>query len=552
MRLFDWLGRLPTPDSKATFLNLPKNHAKPTMSQLLAERYDVVPFPSLPIARTQPDYLETIARLRGLQPAPAPRARVLELGCASGQNLIPLAERFPDASFVGVDLSGNQIAAARHVAAEIQLSNVAFLHQDLLTLDNQLGTFDYIIAHGVYSWVEEPVRDKLLAICRDHLAPHGMAYVSYKTYPGWRIHDMFRNLMLYDTRMATTPKDIMTRARLALDFIEKCVVGERSYEQLVQEELAPLLRQGDAYLWHDHLAPFSHPVLFEQFLEHAGNHGLQLAGDAILGIRPTDFINQETENELAVLTPNLIKREQYRDVLRNRSMRQTLLCRADAPLSPTMPADTLTGMYLSAAIRPESPVDLRSGEPSKFTTAAGLTVTTPLPLAKAALLVLGERFPAYVPTPALIEAAIERVQALGGQTSGPRDISRLQDNLMQCVLGNAVELHSNPAPFATTVSERPLGSPLARWQAPRSDVLTNRRHEAIACDLFDRYLLSLLDGNRTHADLIELLVQASESGQLVVTDDQRQPRSGNDARPVFATAVPATLHRLVLQALLVS
>jgi SAM-dependent methyltransferase len=523
------------------------------MSQLLAERYDVVPFPSLPIARTQPDYLQTIARLRGLQPTPAPRARVLELGCASGQNLIPLAERYPDASFVGVDVSGNQIGAARYVAAEIRLSNVEFRHQDLLTLDGQIGTFDYIIAHGVYSWVDEPVRDKLLAICRDHLAPHGIAYVSYKTYPGWRIHDMFRNLMLYDARLVTTPKDILTRARLALDFVEKCVVGEKSYEQLVQEELAPLLRQGDDYLWHDHLAPFSHPVLFEQFLQHASSHGLQLAGDAILGIRPTDFINQETENELAILTPDLIKREQYRDILRNRSMRQTLLCRADAPLSPTMPADALTSMHLAAAIRPESNVvDLRSPEPTKFTTASGLTVGTPLPLAKAALLLLGERWPAYVPTPELIAAAAQRVQEVGAQTPGPRDLGRLQDNLMQCALGNVIELHSNPASFTVNVSERPLGSPLARWQAPRSDVLTNRRHEAVACDVFDRYLLSLLDGNRSHADLIELLVQASESGQLVVTDEQRQPRSGNDARPVFATALPETLSRLARQAFLVS
>jgi methyltransferase-like protein/trans-aconitate methyltransferase len=523
------------------------------MSQLLAERYDAVPFPSLPIARTQPDYLETIARLRGLQPTPAPRARVLELGCAAGQNLIPLAERYPEASFVGVDVSGNQIASARHVAAETQLSNIEFLHQDLLTLDSQLGTFDYIIAHGVYSWVEESARDKLLAICGEQLAAQGVAYVSYKTYPGWRIHDMFRNLMLYDARLATTPQEMMTRARLALDFVEKCVVGERSYERLVQEELAPLLRQGDAYLWHDHLAPFSHPVLFEQFLQHAAGHGLQLAGDAILGIRSVDFINQETENELAVLTPDLIKREQYRDILRHRSMRQTLLCRADVPLNPLMPADTLAGMYLSAAIRPESsPVDLHSTEPTRFATASGLTVSTPLPLAKAALQLLGECWPAYVPTTELIAAAAERVREAGAQEPGPRDLSRLQDNLMQCALGNVLEIHSNPASFAVTVSERPLGSPLARWQAPRSEVLTNRRHEAIACDLFDRYLLSLLDGKQSHADLIEKLIQASESGQLVVTDDQRQPRSGNDARPVFEKALPVTLNRLARQALLVS
>jgi methyltransferase-like protein/ubiquinone/menaquinone biosynthesis C-methylase UbiE len=522
------------------------------MSQLLAERYDLVPFPSLPIAGSQPDYLETIARLRGMQPVPTPRARILELGCGTGKNLLPLAVRYPEATFVGVDVSGNQIATARHVAEELRLSNVELRQQDILTLDTQLGTFDYIIAHGVYSWVDEPVRDKLLAICQEHLAPHGMAYVNYKTYPGWRIHDMFRNLMLYDARYVTTPKEIMTRARLALDFVEKCVVGQKSYETLVQEELAPLLRQSDAYLWHDHLAPISHPVLFERFMAHAASHGLQLAGDAVLGIRPTDFLNQETEQELALLTADVIKQEQLRDVLRNRSMRQTLLCHAAVSLQPKMPADNLVGMYLSAAVRPESPsVDLRSAEVNKFVAASGLTVGTPLPLAKAALLHLGECWPAYVPTTELIAAAAARVQAAGAQAPSQRDLNRLQDNLMQCVLGNVIELHSNPASHTTNISERPLGSSLARWQASRSEVLTNLRHEAIACDVFDRYLLSLLDGTQSHAELIERLVQAAAQGQLVVMDDERRPKLGEDARVAFATALPETLARLAKRALLV-
>src|SRR5262245_44993515 len=146
------------------------------MSETLAQQYDAVPYPSLPVARSQPEYLETIARLRGMQPAGAEQARVLELGCASGGNLLPLAERYPNAQFLGIDRSARQIAMAQQTTRGAGLANVEFQRRDIVELDPRIGSFDYIIAHGIYSWVEAPVRDKLLALCRDCLAPQGIAY----------------------------------------------------------------------------------------------------------------------------------------------------------------------------------------------------------------------------------------------------------------------------------------------------------------------------------------------------------------------------------------
>src|SRR5690606_15423820 len=95
--------------------------AEPFFSQTNAQSYDAVPYPGLAVTRSQPDFLETVARLRGLAPAPAANARVLELGCAAGQNLIPLAERYPQATFVGVDISQRQIQDARTLASELSL-----------------------------------------------------------------------------------------------------------------------------------------------------------------------------------------------------------------------------------------------------------------------------------------------------------------------------------------------------------------------------------------------------------------------------------------------
>ena len=522
--------------------------------QELAKQYDAVPFPSLPIARSQPDLLASIARLRGLQPRDVSQSQVLELGCAAGQNLFPLAERYPASRFLGIDFSGHQIAAARQVAQELGLANVEFRQQDILSLDAALGTFDYIIAQGVYSWVAEPVREKLLSVCGEHLADNGVAFVSYKTYPGWQLHDMIRHMMEYDSRNAQTPSERIARSRMLLDFLAQCCTAEKPFEQLVREEVQPLLHQSDAYLWHDHLAPISHPVLFEQFMSEARRHDLQLLGEATLGIRPSDYLNADRERDLTALTSDSTLQEQLRDIVRNRAVRQSLFCRADQTLSPTITSESLSGMYLSGSLKPESPpVDLLTGDVVHFKGPSGARVGTPLPLAKAALTLLGEIWPASIATEELLSAACARVEAAGTPTpTSAENVQRLRDNLLQCCLGQVVQIHSGPDAFVSRPSERPLGGPLARWQAARSEIVTNRRHEPVRLDSFDRHVLSLLDGQLTTEALLDRLTQAADEGQLAVMDAEQRPQSGEAARKALAEALPAALDRLAYSALLIA
>jgi cyclopropane fatty-acyl-phospholipid synthase-like methyltransferase len=149
--------------------------------------YDEVPYSSYPYARTQPDRLCTLGRLFGLVPAEPSQCRVLELGCASGGNLVPMAERAPESRFVGVDLSARQIADGQRMIDALGLSNVELRHGDIAAVDASWGEFDYVICHGVYSWVPPHVQERILAICSEQLAPRGIGYVSYNTYPGWHV-----------------------------------------------------------------------------------------------------------------------------------------------------------------------------------------------------------------------------------------------------------------------------------------------------------------------------------------------------------------------------
>ena len=156
------------------------------MDAARAISYDEVPYTSLPFLQTHPDRLACLATLFGLQPPALDACRVLELGCASGGNLVPMAVALPRARFVGVDLSPVQIADARTVVAALALDNIEFRAASIADVDDSWGAFDYIIAHGVFSYVPPAVQQRMLEICARQLTPHGIAFISYNTLPGWR------------------------------------------------------------------------------------------------------------------------------------------------------------------------------------------------------------------------------------------------------------------------------------------------------------------------------------------------------------------------------
>src|SRR5436190_7654189 len=145
--------------------------------------YDVVMYPGRAYHEAHPDRLSTMAALYGMSPAPAARCRVLELGCGFGGNLIPMAYQYPESQFLGIDLSGRSIAHGQGIVAELGLKNLELKHGDVMEISAAAGEFDYILAHGVYAWVPDPVREKIMSIFKENLAPQGVAYVSYNCHP---------------------------------------------------------------------------------------------------------------------------------------------------------------------------------------------------------------------------------------------------------------------------------------------------------------------------------------------------------------------------------
>jgi SAM-dependent methyltransferase len=255
-----------------------------------ANSYDEIPYSGRVHPATHPDLLAVVGTLFGMSPAPPSYCRVLDVGCAGGGNVISLAQELAGSQFVGIDLSARQIAAGRDQVRALGLTNVELHALDLLDLGEELGHFDYILCHGVYSWVPAETRDKILAICAANLAPHGVAYVSYNCYPGWHMWGAVREMMMYHTRVHGAARSRVQRAREFLNFLAASVRDPQSYYGRMLAEASQFLAGlPDDYLLHEYLDEVNHPVYFQEFINHAAAHGLQYLWEACVGELGSDL-----------------------------------------------------------------------------------------------------------------------------------------------------------------------------------------------------------------------------------------------------------------------
>jgi methyltransferase-like protein/ubiquinone/menaquinone biosynthesis C-methylase UbiE len=530
------------------------------ITQAARTSYDEVPYPSHPFAQTHPDHLATLATLLGLRPPPADRCRVLELGCASGGNLLPMALALPDSSFLGIDLSAEQIGQGSKTVAALGLKNVELRHLGILDVDDSFGEFDYIICHGVYSWVPREVQDKILAICARHLAPDGVGYVSYNTHPGWHLRGMVRSMMNYHVSRypGEPPPQRVARARALLAFLARSAgESDSPYAQLLREHQELLQQHSDSYLFHEHLEECNEPVWFLQFCERLTAHGLRYLGEAEFStmVAGTSF-PPEVQQELEALAPNLLEKEQYMDFLRNRTFRQTLLCHAHRRPNYDVRADRLAAFHVASPLRPKAAEpDLHAEAPAEFAAPGGLSLTTSVPLVKAALACLGEAWPRALAFDALRDQARARLGSAAAADTAGSDVRVLGRALLTAYAraGKAlVELSLRPPRFAAEVSERPAASPLARLQAAGSPLVTSLRHETVHLTPFDRHLLPLLDGTRDRPALVEGLVERFRQAELSISQDEQPITDAARARAILAEVLERQLPLLARGALLVA
>ncbi len=482
--------------------------------------YDEVLYSNNAYAQTHPDRLAVIAKLFGMNPQPIERCGVLEIGCGGGGNLIPMAFALPESDFVGVDLAALPITKGQQTITALELKNIMLQALDLTKITPAFGTFDYIICHGLYSWTPTPVRDHILAICRANLAPNGVAYISYNVYPGNHIRHMIREMMLFHVRDITNPFERINQAQAFVNFLLHAQPAEPdAYSTLLRKELERVSQQTRGALYHDDLAEINAPVYFHQFVAHAAAHNLQYLAEAdFFEMQDHTYPEPIAEALRGLSQKSLVLKEQYLDFIKCRRFRQTFLCHADTKLNRTPQTARMSELYIASAARPVSlQPDIKSEAVEEFRGPKGSTVATSHPLAKATMMRLSELWPQPVAFDQLLTDVQSRLGLNAQETSEKQTDSELRTILINTYSVGICEFYSRPFSFALRAGERPLASPLARFQAQTDETVTNLRHKTVRLeDDVVRRLLLLLDGTRDRVAILSDLRRMIMSGEISI------------------------------------
>ena len=488
--------------------------------------YDAIPYPSNPFRQTRPERLAGIARLFALDTPPAERCRVLEIGCSMGGNLIAMAQDLPGSRFIGIDASSRQIADGWKTIDALGLKNIELKHLDILDVPPELGEFDYIISHGVFSWVPTRVQNKMLEICQRHLAPKGVAYISYNTYPGWHIRGIVRDIMFYRSTHFADPQARLAQAKALVAFVAEATKGaDTPYGRLLQSEIKHITQMEDYYLHHEHLEENNQPLYFHEFASKLAVNGLQYLGDADFSTMVSTNFSPAVAKKLHELgAHDILQMEQYMDFVRCRYFRKSLICRSAIRLNRTLSPAVVRDLLLSSDAAPVATKDAGQADMQTFKTGAGYSVNCRSPITQAALRELHAQWPMPVAFKDLVERC--KVDAAGAEF--------LAGEILTCMAAGVVEWRLTPARFTTHIGKTPATTALARLEAQRGYRITNLRGESIVLDELHRQTLRQLDGKRDLAQITEALLASLQKGELVLQRD-------SDKSAVTATAEMRTL-----------
>lgn len=487
--------------------------------------YDKVAYTAASYPQLNPNHLGALGLLFGLRPRPASRCRFLELGCGRGSTLLALAQMFPESEFVGVDLSGKQIEGARRVAEAAGLKNLRLEHRSITDVNLEHdGEFDFIVSHGVFSWVPREVQDRILAISGSQLSPHGIAYVSFNTLPGWSHLRALREMLLYHTERYPDPLEKFDQARAFVTFLrETSPDGDGSWRARMLADFEQLLsRYEPAYFLHEYLESTNEPCYFHEFMARAEGHGLQYVCEASIQSNSPANLGPNAAKVIEILKRSVVEAEQYMDFARNTQFRSSLLCRSERAIDRRLTSDRLSRLVFRSF--PQNPgvaaADVSGNAKVEFVFSNGVRFASNEPWIKAAMIFIAKNQGEFLSLQAIADGAAQELAAGGGAVP-PMKVTvadAFAPMLGRCLMvGVAQPAMPDAMAYVTTSEpgERPFAPPLARAQAAF-------RIPVIERNLFSRVLpedsaavLELCDGTRTAEEIRAVLEGRIARGEIL-------------------------------------
>lgn len=492
------------------------------MADEISESYEQLPYRKLAHAVTHPGRLHSILTLAGGKPVDVSRARVLELGCAAGWNLIPLAAAYPDIELVGLDLGESQIADGRAVVDEIGLDNVDLRHANIMDIDESWGQFDYIICHGIWSWVPDFVREGILKVARERMSPRGAIQISFNVYPRWKIRGLMRDIMMFhvDLQDPKPPIETVREGREGLEFIAKYMTSGDFKTALTKEIEESGVKGNEAYVFHEYFEPINYACYFREFAAAAEAAGLRYVTDTILELGTNPTIPDAVKQFLARYSH--IQQEQYLDFLFARAFRSALLVHADNDVGTRPDPARMKGAQVLLRAKPKGTIQLVESAPQQIRI-NNRDWTVRSPIARAAVRHLGFSFPEPLPFPELYRRAREMLAEYPDLKDSGEDT--LVQQLASGYDEGVVEFFFEPPRVCATIGERPLASPFSRHQARAGPDAISQLHRRQSFDPLAQFVLSKLDGEHDLDALVTAALEACNRGDLEFAGGAPKPQT---------------------------
>lgn len=471
-------------------------------------------FPSTHIGR-----LGAIGQIFNLHTADPAKARVLQLGCSQGFNLLAMAQLFPSTEFVGVNCGDKPTDYANQALEATGLSNVKFLDEDILNISADLGKFDYIITQEIYSSVPENLKDAILRISSENLNRNGIALISYNCLPGWSMRGALRDMILMHTAGISNASEKISQSKALIRFLAESCFEETSYGKYLRQELDLFSNAHDSYVAHNLLGSFNDALYFRDFLESAAKHKLLYLGDSDPSTMIVDNLPRQAAETLKALQIDLISKEQYMDFVRNRMFRSTLLCHSGSAINRNIePLKILDFQLTSLALLKSRHT---STAPAIFRNQDGVELIVSDDLTASILELVAGTCTVPRKVKDIINDCLPIVERNNNLNENPALLLTICQILLQAYFRKMIDFSITNCTRPYLAHDKPEALPLARWQASTGNHLSTTSLNMLKPDQLIAKLVTLCDGSRSRIDIVSSLIQAVESNELVIRENNQ-------------------------------
>ncbi len=495
-----------------------------------------------------PSYVRTLSKLVGLEAASLSTAKILELGCASGGNILPFALKYPDSHTIGIDLSNDLIAIGNEMKLSLNLSNIDLICCDIQDLDTSFGTFDYIIVHDVFSCVTDEIRLKILTICKENLNENGLAYISYNALPGWNNLATVRDLALFHSNNFEGLPEKINQIRLLFDFLKEAVKeSDSAYAKLMFETKELLQDKPDFSVVHDFLQTYNKAFYFSAFMEEATKVGLQYVVDAEISKMYIHNYSKIISDKLGGIE-EVVRMEQYLDFITNRAFRQTILCHNHRIINRKIPLDNLVNYYFRMNL--VSSPDEESDKEAIFylNNNPEDSIATVNPMLKAIFKVFSENY-GYLSFRDLVSLSNNKLAEINQSELE----AQAKVSLMDLFLKGKIDIRSDFISTSSYGMDTPKVWEYVTAQASylKQKIITNLYFESVQLSLFEYYLVRYMDGNNTKEVVISKMLDHFKNGDLISSYKGTKVTSDEKLKGIISLAYLDALEKFRDQALLV-